>query len=64
MSALNGAYTIGVGPASCTNYLSFQAAIADLNGRGIGSDVRFDIPAGYVENITAPLSLGSAILNH
>jgi hypothetical protein len=60
---MHGSYTIGAGPASCTNYLSFASAINDLNIRGIDNNVRFDIPAGYTENLSAPLALGSALLN-
>ena len=63
-SPLNGAYTIGIGPASCTNYESFIIALGDLNSRGIAGPVRFDVPADYVE--TAPdggFFLGSALLN-
>ncbi len=63
-SALNGPYTIGVGPASCTNYVSFATAVADLNIRGISGNVRFDIPAGYSETVpVGGLALGSAYLN-
>ncbi len=63
-SPLVGVYTIGVGPVSCTNYASFSSAFSDLNKRGVGGVVRFDVPAGYVE--TAPvggLMLGSNVNN-
>ena len=63
-SAMIGGYTIGVGPASCTNYVSFATAISDLNTRGISGNVRFDIPAGYSETVPSPgLALGSTTLN-
>ncbi len=62
-SALNGDYTIGVGPASCTNYLSFATAINDLNNRSISGDVRFSVPAGYTEAVVNPgLVLGGKLI--
>ena len=61
---MSGGYTIGAGPASCTNYVSFATAISDLNTRGVNGNVRFDIPAGYVETVpTGGLALGSGTLN-
>jgi hypothetical protein len=63
-SPLNGNYTIGVGPASCTNYISFASAINDLNTRTISGNVRFDIPTGYTETVpVGGLALGSVALN-
>ncbi|MBS1743320.1 MAG: hypothetical protein JST81_09820, partial [Bacteroidetes bacterium] len=63
-SPLNGFYTIGVGPASCTNYISFAAAIRDLNTRGISGNCIFSTPAGYTETVPSKgLKLGSALLN-
>jgi len=61
---LNGNYTIGSGPASCTNYESFASALNDLNTRTISGNVRFDVASDYIE--TAPfggLALGSVALN-
>ncbi len=63
-SPLNGNYTIGAGLPTCTNYISFAAAISDLNSRSISGNVRFTVNGGYTE--TAPsggLKLGSAKLN-
>ncbi len=63
-SPLNGDYTIGVGPASCTNYLTFATAINDLNTRGISGNCRFSVPAGYTEIVPGlGLKLGSVLLN-
>ncbi|MEO8769742.1 MAG: hypothetical protein ABI402_06650, partial [Ferruginibacter sp.] len=63
-SPLVGLYTIGVGIASCTNYLSFARAIYDLNTRGISGNCIFSVPAGYTETVPLKgLKLGSALLN-
>ncbi|MEI2750090.1 MAG: PKD domain-containing protein [Ferruginibacter sp.] len=63
-SPLNGNYTIGAGPASCTNYISFASAINDLNTRTISGNVRFDVAAGYTETVpVGGLALGSVALN-
>lgn len=63
-SPLNGFYTIGVGVATCTNYISFARAINDLNTRGISGNVTFSIPGGYTETVPyRGLKLGSATLN-
>ncbi len=61
---LNGVYTIGAGPASCTNYISFDKACNDLNTRGISGNCIFNVVAGYTEVVPAAgLKLGSALLN-
>ncbi len=61
---LNGVYTIGAGPASCTNYISFDRACFDLNTRGISGNCIFNVVAGYTEVVPlAGLKLGSALLN-
>lgn len=63
-SPLNGDYTIGLGPASCTNYISFATAINDLNNRSISGNVRFSVQGGYTETVPAPgLILGKPALN-
>jgi|GEM_PF-970705 len=49
--------------ATCTNYISFNSAIAALNSRSIGANCTFSVPAGYVENVSAQLALGAAALN-
>ncbi|MFT3908118.1 MAG: hypothetical protein QM737_01725 [Ferruginibacter sp.] len=61
---LNGVYTIGAGPASCTNYISFDRACQDLNTRGISGNCIFNVVADYTETVpNAGLKLGSALLN-
>ncbi|MFT3911068.1 MAG: hypothetical protein QM737_16735 [Ferruginibacter sp.] len=63
-SPLNGDYTIGLGPASCTNYISFASAINDLNNRSISGNVRFSVQGGYTETVSSPgLILGKPTLN-
>ncbi len=59
-TALSGATVAG---ATCTNYISIAAAVADLNARTINGNCTFNVPAGYVENLTARIDLGSAALN-
>lgn len=49
---MSGTYTIGAGPASCTNYVNMALAISDLNTRGVSANVTFDIASGHTE--TAP----------
>ena len=49
---MSGTYTIGSGPASCTNYVNLAFAISDLNTRGVSGNVTFDIASGHTE--TAP----------
>ncbi|HNS12786.1 MAG TPA: GEVED domain-containing protein, partial [Bacteroidia bacterium] len=49
---LSGAYTIGAGAASCTNYTSFASAFNDLNTKGVAGNVVFTVSSGYTE--TAP----------
>ncbi|MFN8249892.1 MAG: kelch repeat-containing protein [Ferruginibacter sp.] len=64
-SPLNGIYTINpLLPASCTNYISFNSAIADLNSRSISGDVQFNVAAGLTETVpVGGLALGSQKLN-
>jgi hypothetical protein len=50
---LSGTYTIGAGPASCTNYVSFAAAVTDLNTKGVSGNVIFQIAGGYTETVPA-----------
>ncbi len=38
------------------DYATIAAAVADLNAQGVGSGgLTFEVNAGYVENITAPI---------
>ena len=57
---LSGTYTIGSGAASCSNYLSFAAAIGDLNTKGVSGPVTFNVASAYTE--TAPV--GGLIINY
>ena len=50
---LSGIYTIGAGPASCTNYVSFASAVSDLNTKGLSAHVTFQVAAGYTETVPA-----------
>ena len=59
-----GNYTIGMGPASCTNFISFETAIAALNARSISADCIFEAPGNYTEVVpVGGLKLGSTKLN-
>ena len=49
---------------TCTNYISFANAIADLNTRSINAGCTFNVTPGYVENLSVKMAaLGNAILN-
>lgn len=64
MTPMSGNYTIGMGPASCTNFLSFSDAVEALNLRTINGDCIFTAPAGYTEVVPfGGLQLGSAALS-
>ena len=74
-AALNGAYTIGSGPATGTNYLTFSSAVSDMvsgvradggpaNGVGVSGPVVFTVAAGtYNEQILIPVITGASPLN-
>lgn len=74
-AALSGGYTIGAGPATATNYLTFTAAVSDLstgvrpdggpvNGPGVSGAVVFTVAAGtYNERITIPAITGASAVN-
>lgn len=63
-SPLKGVYTVAMGPGSCTNFISMDAAISALNARGVDSSCVFNVPANYVETVPeGGLRLGSNILN-
>ena len=49
--------------ATCLNYISFKTAIDDLNTRSVDGACTFTAALDFVENITAQLKLGNAILN-
>ncbi len=53
---MNGIYTINQTGTGSRNYLSFDAAIADLNLLGTNAAVTFNIPAGQIFPITTPAS--------
>lgn len=73
--ALSGAYTIGTGPATSTNYLTFTSAVSDMvsgvradggpvNGAGVSGPVVFTVAAGtYTERILIPAITGASSLN-
>lgn len=61
---MSGNYTIGMGPGSCTNFISFEAAIDALNTRTINGNCIFEVANGYTEVVpTGGLKLGSTALN-
>lgn len=75
LASLNGAYTIGPGLATSTNYLTFSAAVSDLstgtrpdggpaNGAGVTGPVVFTVAAGtYNEHFIIPAITGASSLN-
>jgi trimeric autotransporter adhesin len=74
-AALSGAYTIGAGPASATNYGNFASAASDLNsgvrsdggpvnGPGVSGPVVFTISAGtYSEQFSLNAITGASAVN-
>ncbi len=59
-----GNYTIGMGPASCTNFISFATAVEALNNRSISDNVTLEAPGNYEEVVPiGGLKLGSQKLN-
>ena len=49
--------------ATCTNYINFTTAVADLNNRGISASCVFNVTPGFSENLTARLDLGNPTLS-
>jgi hypothetical protein len=74
-AALSGAYTIGAGPATATNYATFAAAASDLNfgtrpdggpvnGPGVSAAVVFTVAAGtYNEQFSLNPVTGASAVN-
>lgn len=64
-TALHGLYTIdNTLPASCTNYLSIAAAVADLNARSIDGDCIFNVRDAQSEQLTSTLALGATAITY
>lgn len=74
-AALSGAYTIGAGAASATNYVTFSSAVSDMafgtradggpiNGAGVSGPVTFTVAAGtYTEQVLIPAITGASATN-
>jgi PKD repeat protein len=73
--ALSGNYTIGSGPATATNYVTFASAVSDMNagtradggpvnGPGVSAAVIFTVAANtYNEKISIPAITGASATN-